>query len=69
MRSNGRGRPCKYPWKEWFVKGKVIELQQGRDFDGYTRSFVGTIYRAATKYGVRVRVSQLSNSKLLVTRI
>lgn len=60
------GRKPKYPWKLWFKKGKKVELKQGVDFDGYTRSFIGTIYRAATNHGAKVHVEQISNTKLLL---
>lgn len=61
------GRPCKYPWDTWLKKGKVTYLQQGKDFDGYARSFIGSIYRAASNRGKSVHIDQISNTKIVLT--
>lgn len=60
------GRNPKYPWDKWFVVGKVTVLERGRDFSGYTRAFVYSVYRAATKYDVKVSIKQLSESRIEV---
>lgn len=61
------GRKPKYPWEEWFKRGEITILVQGVDFDGYTRSFIGSIYRAASNYGATVRVKQTGNERIVLT--
>lgn len=62
-----RGRKPKYPWDTWLTKGTVTDLKQGRDFNGYTKSFIYNIYRAAANRKVKVNIAQLSNERLTLT--
>ena len=55
----------RYPWKEWFSKGK-FKLVRGRDYNGRTDTFIQRIYSKAGpsgyNIGIGITVSDDNNS-------
>jgi len=60
-----RGRPPKYPWKQW-LDGGIYKLEYGIDFDISVKSFRNSLKAAEKRYGVQVRSMSFEKGKILV---
>ena len=50
----------RYPWPEW-LDGRIWELERGVDFTASPTSIRTSAMHAATRRGIKVRVSQKKN--------
>lgn len=48
----------KYPWEEWFGKGKIT-LRQGKHYEVGASSFAQQIRNAASRLGFNVSIKEL----------
>lgn len=50
-----RPHGCRYPWREWFSRGRV-DLLRGVHYHGQPHGFAATARQAAERLGLRVGV-------------
>lgn len=61
-----RGAPAKYPWDKWLKPGSRHKISRPKHFKSTTKTMIVYIYATAKKYGVKVKIRELSEGVLSI---